>query len=133
VEENCIIFLERRDDVVRRISEPNDEPLPPPATTLEGREDQLIAAAMDLVEKRIRGETASAQETVHFLRLGSRRNQLEQDKLVAENLVLQSRVKEMESRKSTEELYRRALNAIRGYQGLDVEENEEDNYDPDLF
>jgi hypothetical protein len=117
--------------VVRRISEPTkEEPLPPPATTLEGREDQLIAAAMDLVEKRIHNETASAQETVHFLRLGSVRNQLEMDKIRSENLVLQSRVKEMESRKSTEELYRKALNAIRGYQGL---EPEEDEYDPDLF
>lgn len=119
--------------MVRRISEPIDEPLPPPATTLEGREDQLIAAAMDLVEKRIHNETASAQETVHFLRLGSVRNQLEMDKIKHENLVLESRVKEMESRKSTEELYRRALNAIRGYQGLEVEDEDEDGYDPDVY
>lgn len=119
--------------MVRRISDVPDEPLPPPATTLEGREDQLIAAAMDLVEKRIHNETASAQETVHFLRLGSVRNQLEQEKLKNENLVLQTRVKEMESRKSTEELYRKALNAIRGYQGLDPEPGEEDDYDQELY
>ena len=65
--------------MVRKAPEPN---LPPPATTLEGREDQLIAAAMDLVERRIAEGTASAQETVHFLKLGSVRNQLEQNKLV---------------------------------------------------
>jgi hypothetical protein len=104
------------------------EPLPPPATTLEGREDQLIAAAMDLVEQRIRGGTASAQETVHFLRLGSVRNQLEQDKLRHENEVLQTRVKEMESRTSSEDLYKRALAAMRGYQGLELEEEVVDEY-----
>lgn len=114
--------------MVRRQSEPNPEPLPPPATTLEGREDQLIAAAMDLVERRIHDGTASAQETVHFLRLGSVRNQLEQEKLRHEGLVLQTRVKEMESRRTSEELYARALAAMRGYQGLEpvVEEDNED-------
>lgn len=115
--------------MVRRQPEPNPEPLPPPATTLEGREDQLIAAAMDLVERRISEGTASAQETVHFLRLGSRRNQLEQDKLRHEGLVLQTRVREMESRRSSEELYSRALAAMRGYQGLDPMEGQDDAED----
>lgn len=118
--------------MVRRKPEENDEPLPPPATTLEGREDQLIAAAMDLVEQRIHAGTASAQETVHFLRLGSVRNQLEQDKIRQENIVLQTRVKEMESRKSSEELYSKALAAMRGYSGLDpIDPDEQD--DPDMY
>ena len=116
--------------MVRRNTGPIDVPLPPPATTLEGREDQLIAAAMDLVEKRIHEGSASAQETVHFLRLGSVRNQLEQDKIRQENLVLQTRVKEMESRKSGEGLYAKALAAFRGYSGQD---EFEDDYDPDAF
>jgi hypothetical protein len=117
--------------MARRKPIDDPRPLPPPATTLEGREDQLIAAAMDLVERRIHEGTASAQETVHFLRLGSVRNQLEQDKLRHENEVLQTRVKEMESRRTSEELYTKALAAMRGYQGLDDPEEVYD--DPDLF
>ena len=101
------------------IDESELESIPPPAKTLEGREDQLISAAMNLVEKRIHAGTASSQETVHFLRLGSVRNQLEQDKIRQENAVLQTRVKEMESRKSSEELYAKALAAMRGYAGID--------------
>jgi hypothetical protein len=115
--------------MVRRKPEVNPRPLPPPATTLEGREDQLIAAAMDLVERRINEGTASAQETVHFLRLGSVRNQLEQDKLRNENAVLKTRVKEMESRRSSEELYERALAAMRGYQGLEDPQSLQEDYD----
>lgn len=115
----------------RKIEE-NVEPLPPPATTLEGREDQLIAAAMDLVERRIHEGTASAQETVHFLKLGSVRNQLEQEKIRHENEVLHTRVKEMEGRRSGEELMSRALAAFRGYAGLDDVDPEEEIYDPEV-
>lgn len=115
--------------MVRSKPEGRREPLPPPATTLEGREDQLIAAAMDLVERRIQEGTASAQETVHFLKLGSVRNQLEQDKLRHENDVLQTRVKEMEGRRSGEELLGKALAAFRGYSGQEPVDPEEDFFD----
>lgn len=113
----------------RRKSDEVPEPLPPPATTLEGREEQLINAAMNLVERRISEGTASAQETVHFLRLGSVKNQLEQDKLRQENEVLKTRVKEMESRRSSEELYRNALAAFKGYSGQAEPEDEFDDED----
>lgn len=110
--------------MVRKAPEPV---LPPAAKTLEGREDQLIAAAMDLVERRIAEGTASAQETVHFLKLGSVRNQLEQSKLKAENEMLVARVKDMESRQSSESLYTEALEAFKGYSGQS--RIEEDDYE----
>lgn len=112
--------------MARRQPNPAPEPLPPPATTLEGREDQLIAAAMDLVERRIKEGTASAQETVHFLKLGSVRNKLEQDKLRHENEVLKTRVKEMEGRRSGADMYAKALQAFRGYSGQDPISTEDD-------
>lgn len=116
--------------MVRRIAEEPKEPLPPPATTLEGREDQLISAAIDLIEKRIYDGTASAQETLHFAKQGTVRNQMELEKIKNENLVLQTRVKEMENRRSGDELLERALNAFRGYSGqAPILEDE----DEDLF
>lgn len=104
-----------------------DLALPPPATTLEGREDQLIAAAMDLVERRIAEGTASAQETVHFLRLGTVREQLERGKLKAENEMLSARVKDMESRKGSESLYAEALAAFKGYSGQELIDDEDED------
>lgn len=118
---------------VRRKSDENQEPLPPPAKTLEGREDQLVAAAYDLVERRIAEGTASAQETVHFLKAGSRINQYQLDKLKNENEVLKTRVKEMESRRSQEELLERALAAFKGYSGQEPIDLEEDGYDEPSF
>lgn len=118
--------------MARRPTAPSNEPLPPPAATLEGREEQLILASMNLVERRIHEGTASAQETVHFLRQGSIQNQLALEKLRAENEVLKARVKEMESRKSSEGLYERALNAFKGYSGQE-DYREESDYDPNLY
>jgi len=91
-----------------------------------------VAAAFDLVEKRIHDGSASAQETVHFLRLGTTRERLEQEKLHNELGVLQARVKEMENRRSGEDMYNKALAAFRGYSGQGpIEDDDED--DPDLF
>lgn len=105
--------------MVRRKPEEPSTPLPPPATTLEGREQQLTAAAYDLVEQRIANQTASAQETVHFLRVGSSEKQAQLEKLKGENDLLKSRIKELESRTSGESMYAEALAAFRGYSGAD--------------
>lgn len=110
----------------RKQALPSDQPLPPPAKTLEGRENQMVALAFDLAERRLHEGNASAQEVVHFLRLGSTKERLEQEKLKHENEVLQTRVKEMESRKSSEELYIKALAAMRGYAGIDPIQRDDD-------
>lgn len=110
---------------------PDDAPLPPPAKTREGREDQMIELAFALTERRLREGTASAQETVHFLKQGSMRERLERDKLKNEVEVLQTRVKEMESRQSSEETYKKALAAFRGYAGQD--DIEDPDEDPDFY
>lgn len=110
----------------RRPSEPNRSR--PPATTPEGRENQIVALAFDLAEKRIKEGTASAQEIVHFLRLGSSREQLEQDRLAGENLLLKAKVEQMGDAKKNEELYKEALNAMRAYSGQPVE-MQDDGYE----
>lgn len=100
----------------------------PPATTPEGRENQLVSLAMDLVEKRMREGTASAQETTHFLKLGSSRERLEQERLAHENELTQAKIKDLAERASIEALYKEALSAMSAYQGNPVQE-EPDEYD----
>jgi hypothetical protein len=90
-----------------------------PATTPEGRENQLVSLAYDLVEKRIRQGTATSQEVTHFLKLGSTREALEQERLRHENELTAVRIAALESQKVVEELYREALNAMRSYSGQD--------------
>lgn len=102
------------------------KPRRPPATTPEARENQLIAASMELAEKQIMDGTASAQVITHFLKLGSVRESLERAKLAQENELLKARVESMGSAKHTEELYSQALNAMRRYSGHEVEEDDEE-------
>lgn len=88
-----------------------------PALTPEARENQLIALAVDLVEKRLLEGTASSQETTHFLKLGSMKNRLEMEKLKEENKLLQAKTEALQSAKKTEELFEEAINAMRRYSG----------------
>jgi hypothetical protein len=94
---------------------------PRPATTVEGRENQLISMAVDLAEKQIREGTASAQVISHYLKLGSTRERLEQDRLARENELLTAKVEQLASAKRVEELFEDALNAMRSYKGQDDE------------
>jgi len=92
-----------------------------PPTTDEGRESQLISLANDLAEKQMREGTASSQVITHFLKNGSTREKLEQDRLRREVELLQAKVESMASAKRVEELYAEALNAMRSYAGQNVE------------
>ena len=105
----------------RQAQESSSRPRRPPATTLEARENQLIAAAVDLAEEQIRSGTASSQVITHYLKLGSTREKLEQAKILQENELLKAKVQSIESAKKVEELYSEALAAMRSYQGLEVE------------
>lgn len=94
-----------------------DKPPLRPALTPEGRENQLIALAMDLVEQRLRDGTATSQEVTHFLRLGSPRNRLEEEKLKKEIELLEAKKSDLESREKVEELYSEAMKAFGIYSG----------------
>lgn len=114
----------------RRTSEPEEpQSRRRPATTPSGRENQLISAAVDLAEKQLRDGTASAQVISHFLKLGSSREALEQERLARENELLQVKAEAMASQKRVEELYTKALNAMRSYAGnepLEIPDDYED-------
>ena len=98
-----------------------------PALTPEARENQLIALAVDLVQQRLLDGSASSQETTHFLKLGSMKNQLEMEKLREENKLLKAKTESIQSAKRVEELYAEAINAMRRYSGNRSSSDEEDD------
>lgn len=89
----------------------------PPATTPEARENQMISLAVDLAEKQLAEGSASSQVISHYLKLGSSRERLEQERLARENELLAAKSEAMASQKRVEELYETALNAMRSYAG----------------
>jgi len=100
----------------RRIAEAK-ETRRKPATTPEGRENEMVSAAIDLAEKQIRSGSASSQVITHFLKLGSTRERLEQQRLEHENELTRVKIEAIESQKRVEELYKEALTAMRSYSG----------------
>jgi len=93
-----------------------------PATTPEARENQLVSLAVDLVEKRLIDGTASAQETVFYLKLGSPRERLERTKLELENQLTKAKTDQIASEANREELFADAIKAMMTYKGERSEE-----------
>lgn len=113
---------------VRRTNNASKERKIRPATTPEGRENQLISQAINLAERQLSEGTASAQVISHYLKLGSSRERLEQERLARENELLRVRAESMESSKEVQQLYQEALNAMRSYAGQNpIEYDDGDN------
>lgn len=97
------------------------------ARTPKAREDQLINMAYDLAEQQIRDGTISATVLANFVKMGSQRERMEQERLSAENDHLRAKIKAMESIEDVKSLYQDAMKAMALYSG-------ESNDDvPDIF
>jgi hypothetical protein len=109
-----------------------EEPRRKPATTPEARENELVSMAHDLAERQIREGSASSQVVTHFLKLGSSRERLEQERIQHENALLEVKKQQVESQQRIEELYLDAIKAMRSYAG-DLPPVEEDAEDQNIL
>ena len=96
----------------------------PAATTPEGRENQLIAKAYDLAEKRIMEGTASAQEITYFLKRGSSKERREEEMMAEQQKLITAKTHNVEAVQKSEEFYKKVLDAMRLYTG----HGEDDEY-----
>lgn len=98
----------------------------PPARTSEAREQELSSMAYDLAEKQFREETASSQVITHFLKAGSMRERLEQERMRHEIELMEVKRENLEAQTRVEELYVNAIEAMRSYVGADPSTSDED-------
>ena len=98
------------------------------AQTPKDQEDVMINLAMKQAEQQLRDGKAPAQVVVHFLKLGSTRERLEQEDLAQKVKLEQAKTDSIKSQKRIEDLYANALKAMRNYSGQD-ESVEADDYD----
>lgn len=85
------------------------------ALSPDAREDQLIALAMDTAEERMRNGTASSQEIVYFLKLGSSLVRLQKEEIRERIELDKAKVKAYESSEEFKQLYEEAINAMKSY------------------
>lgn len=97
-----------------------------PATTPEARMNQLVAKAYDLVEQRLDDGTATSQETTTLIRYGSEKAKLEAEKLKKETELLRARADAVEAARHADEMYLKAIEAMKVYTGQNEEIVEDD-------
>lgn len=108
--------------VTQRVTDEPDVTMRP-ALSVENREGQIANLAMNLVEQRIRDGTATSQEVVYCLKLGSKQAQLEMELLESKRELARAQVESIEVAKATQIAYQEALTAIKSYRGLDDEDD----------
>lgn len=94
------------------------------STTPEGIENELIALAYELVAQRLKDGSATAAETVHFLKMGSAKERLEKEKVKREVELMKAKTEALQSAKRVEELYTDAIKAMRIYAGYEEIDDE---------
>ena len=107
-------------------SNSNKKPLRP-AMSPEAREQQLTSLAVDLVEQRLIDGTASAQETVHFLKLASQKTKLELERARLENELIKAKTQSIKDQADMKALYKDAIAAMRRYSGHGSDEEDDAN------
>lgn len=101
----------------------------PPSTTIEGRQNQLISKAIDLVEKKLDDGTASSQILSHFLKLASTKAAIELEKIKLENELTTAKIEDIRSSKAAEKKYEEAIMAFKRYRGINDEDEDYDDYE----
>lgn len=99
-----------------------------PASTIEGRENQLVALAVDLAEKQLREGTASSQVITHYLKIGSTKEKQEKEKLEEEIKLLRAKTENLESMKRMEDMYKTVIDSMREYSGRIGDELDDEDY-----
>lgn len=91
-----------------------------PSMTREGRENELINAAYNLAEQRIREGTASDTMITHFLKMGSRQSALDFQIKELEMELVAAKTEALRSQKRAEDRFTAAIEAMKKYGGDDL-------------
>ena len=94
-----------------------------PARTAEERQDQLINLAIDEAERQITKGIATSQIIAHYLKLATERERAEITRINGEIELQKAKIEAMAGQARQEQMFNDAVNAFRGYQGLDEDED----------
>lgn len=83
-----------------------------------------VALAMKLSSERLRDGSASAQEIIYWLKIGSTETELNRRYLETQILLNEAKVDEIKSAKRDGDLYEKAIKAITAYRPTDVIDGE---------
>lgn len=88
-----------------------------PGKTMEARERQLIALAVDQAEKLLEKGEAPTAVLVHYLKLGASDYPLQKERLMRQNELMAAKTEAINRQEGFEELYNNAIEAMQRYSG----------------
>lgn len=94
------------------------------ALTREARQQQLIAKAERLAEKKLEDGTASPQVIVHYLRLATEKEAHEVEILRLKEQLISAQTDAIKSAQRIEELYEDAMSMFKKYSGADEDDQD---------
>lgn len=103
-----------------------EQPVMTPPINDEAMENKLVSLALQQAKQQFEDGTASSQITVHFLRLGSQRAQVEIEKLQLENNLLEEKIQSERQGQELTEMFGEVLEAIKSYSYIPPGESDVD-------
>lgn len=88
-----------------------------PALTPDAREQQMISLAVDCAERQLLEGTASSQVIVHYLKLATKKERIENEILEEQKKLITAKTEDLQAAKRNEELYQKVLDAMAIYTG----------------
>lgn len=99
-----------------------EELRPNPSLDDDERENKLISLAYDMAEEQLIDRTATSQVEIHFLRLGSKKADLELEQARLQNKLLEEKIASERSNVEINKLFIDVMEALTIYQGHPEEE-----------
>lgn len=87
------------------------------ASSPETRETQMINLAFNLAEQQLMDGTAPPSVVNHFLKLGTKREELELENLKSKAKLQDAKAQQIDIAKENEELTKAAIEAMKNYSG----------------
>lgn len=76
----------------------------------------MIALAVEQAERMLREGNAPTQVVLHYLKLGTTREKLEQETIEKQKELLDAKIENLQAQQGREELYQKAIEAFISYQ-----------------
>lgn len=90
----------------------------PRDASLESREQRMIGYAVDLAEKQLRDGSISPMILAHYIKMGSTRELLEQERIRHQNELYRVKAEAIEERERMDQLFKDAIEAMGAYRGI---------------
>lgn len=100
-----------------------------PAMTDDAEEKQLISLARQRSLERLQNGTASAQEIVYWLKIGSSEKRTELEIMEEQKKLLIAKTKAIADSESSAKAYTDAIAAMKSYSGVDEEMDDDESFD----